>query len=286
MKNKTKIKRIVLYLVAIMFISWGAAALIAHNTPDNWIEFKAGNLESIQESREFAIDDIDKIKLSTVSDDINIITEERPDIRIELSGKANKNDIELLASREGDELKIEVKHKPRIYFGFHGDSELNLSLALPPEYNGDMEISNTSGDLDLSEINTEEFTFNTVSGNLSASSINAQKTKLDSISGDIKIEKLSGDFDCKTISGDIELGYPAFTNNIDIETTSGSTVLQLPANAGFMLESESVSGNIKCDFPITISEQSKGKGLNGIVGKAANRIVFESVSGDLNIKNK
>jgi lia operon protein LiaG len=86
-----------------------------------------------------------------------------------------------------------------------------------------------------------------------------------SVSGDInmKYEKLDGDFTMKCVSGDAEL--------------------MLPKNSEFEVIAKTISGDVECEFPLTVIGTRKKGRLRGQVGSDAFTIAATTTSGDLNI---
>ncbi len=111
--------------------------------------------------------------------------------------------------------------------------------------------------------------------------------EITSVSGHVRVKSLRGDLTARTVSGDMSLTYPAGPGRLDVESTSGSVTLHLPAGASFILDAHSTSGDIRCRFPITISQSADGGGrhaLAGTVGAGAGRIQVRTVSGDMRIE--
>ena len=77
--------------------------------------------------------------------------------------------------------------------------------------------------------------------------------------------------------------YTDFDNNIAIDSSSGDIKITLPADSNFELDSETSSGRIICDYPITISGGQDRNQLEGIVGSGVNKIHLEVSSGDISI---
>ncbi len=92
-----------------------------------------------------------------------------------------------------------------------------------------------------------------------------------------------GNLEADSVSGDINARYRVFDNNIDVKTISGKVEIDLPQNAEFYLKTNTVSGEVVAKFPITIISFNKMNQLEGSVGTGDNRIVVDTVSGDIYI---
>ena len=91
----------------------------------------------------------------------------------------------------------------------------------------------------------------------------------------------TGNLKADSVSGDINVSYRIFDNNIDVKTISGEVKIDLPQNAEFYLKTNTVSGEVVARFPITIISFNKMNQLEGTVGTGDNRIIVDTVSGDI-----
>ena len=114
----------------------------------------------------------------------------------------------------------------------------------------------------------------------------SSESRLDLSSGSVTIDKFAGDLDAKLSSGDIEISYINFNNDITMDSSSGDISISLPSDANFELDSETSSGKIICDYPITISGGQDRDQLKGIVGSGSNKISANASSGDISILKK
>ena len=76
--------------------------------------------------------------------------------------------------------------------------------------------------------------------------------------------------------------YKNFNNKIDIDSVSGNTEIILDKESKFYLKAKTTSGDISCDFPITIKDNKKNL-LEGNVGTSSNNIIIKTTSGDIDI---
>jgi len=93
----------------------------------------------------------------------------------------------------------------------------------------------------------------------------------------------SGDLKSESSSGDTTVHYSDFDNNINMHSSSGRVLLKLPASAHFNLDASASSGDVTCDFPITVSGKKNDHKLQGTVVNGKNKISIDVSSGDINI---
>ncbi len=98
-------------------------------------------------------------------------------------------------------------------------------------------------------------------------------------------KSFSGTINAKVITGQIHLQNNNFIDeDITLKITTGKINVSLPKESSFKLESSIVTGDIKCDFPVLVSESTKKKRLNGEVNKALNgRVKLSAITGMIKI---
>lgn len=252
-------------------------------------ELKGKFKETINDERIIQVENIEKIDVNTVSSDVKFFSEDRDDIKVHFEGVvASSSKIilpELITENKNNTLSIQVKHKSMMKIGFFS-STIRVHVYIPKNYSGNLDVSTVSGDIDLGYIgDIKNANLKSVSGDMKAESLYTEKTTLKSTSGDMKVEDFSGELDSGTTSGDIYINVSKFDNNIYFKSVSGSIKAELPENAEFYLESKTTSGDIDCEFPISIQGKLSDKRINGRVGNGENKITASTVSGDINITN-
>lgn len=311
----------------------GFNKFFSKGTGKNKMFTKSVDEEKIKKSK-----DIKNINIETSFVDINIIVEDRDDIRVHYNGNIHSNYLpKLNTNTKSDTLYIFTDDKNKKNYNVY-NTDLKLDIYIPQGFksnikintvsgdgnfsnleieklnivstSGDMKFSNlnldslyikttsgdlwgdnlkvgevefmsTSGDIDINDLITKSLLTETTSGDQEFKKLNAEKSNFKTTSGEIEIYGSIDNTKVNTSSGDIELNYNSF-NNITIEATSGDVEITLPINAEFNLESSTVSGDIKSDFPITIMGDLKNV-LDCSVGNSNNNIEIVTISGDIYI---
>lgn len=296
--NKFSVKKIVMWIVIVVFCAFLIAGISLYNQRDkfsgNWsIEDLDNNTskkysENINDEENFSIDSINEITVKTVSSDINVILTKDDTIRAHYHGKyigTLKKAPYLQGRKSGNTIKIEIKY-PKMVIGYVSISnDAVLDIYLPEEYTEDISIDTVSGDLKAEEMKVNEFKFNAVSGGLDIEKLDTNKTTIEGISSNADIFEFVGDINGETVSGDLKIQFDEFSNDIDFNTVSGDVEIKLPSQPNFELIYNTVSGDIKNDYPIKL-ESSKKTLIEGIVGSGENEIKVETVSGDLRLLEK
>ena len=125
------------------------------------------------------------------------------------------------------------------------------------------------------------------SGDQEALDLQSEFADLSSSSGEISVSGMTGGVKAKTSSGSVSLDFKEFSNDLEIRTSSGDVELYLTEAAQFSLEARSSSGDVSCEFAITLPGAGKRKGRNdllGTVGEGTHRVYVRTSSGDIGIR--
>lgn len=160
-------------------------------------------------------------------------------------------------------------------------------------------LHTVSGDADATQCNFTELRLESTSGDLQTENVTAEKAETSSTSGEIslygkytevKSNTTSGDvqinaerlkvFSGGSVSGEIDVVSDAFPQKVDMSTTSGDVSLTIPEGEGFTVNFSSVSGKLRCDFPVV------NQGNESIYNNGAAFIKMNTVSGDARISKK
>lgn len=145
-----------------------------------------------------------------------------------------------------------------------------------------LEASSVSGSVVLTAVSSgEAMSVNTVSGGMELTAISAGELRLDTVSGSCKLDGQTEELSVSTISGDISASLRTQPLDVDMDSVSGTLNLGLPANAGFTVEHDSVSGSFSCAFP---TEDLGGHRLR--CGSGGASIRMNTTSGNMDVKRR
>jgi DUF4097 and DUF4098 domain-containing protein YvlB len=175
---------------------------------------------------------------------------------------------------------------------------------------GEVEASTQSGDIEIDEA-SERVMVSVLSGDVTLRRVSGD-VRVNAVSGDIDVIDASGDVEINTVSG--EIGLRGITSRrVRAKTTSGDVTYEgaidaagryefnshsgevdvvLPPNASAQVTVATFSGGIESDFPITLNPGDHGVGITSTkrftfnVGRGEARIVAESFSGDVTIRQR
>ena len=262
---------------------------------------------SIDETKEFNINSINKVFIDTVSSDVNIFLSKDNSIKVHFHGTASEMSKapKLETSQNGDKLEISIKYPNQIMSILNFSLDAKLDVYIPESYKKSMSIETVSGDVSIDTLEADSFKSSTTSGDVNINFIKANITNFDSVSGtinikelfsknsgfsttsgDVKVEAITGDIKADSVSGSIKALYKEFNNDIYAETVSGDVELSLPEASEFKIDFSTTSGDLDNDFPIVITGKVDKRDVKGTVGNGEKTIKIETVSGDADISKK
>lgn len=258
-------------------------------------------MREINEEKSVSMDEISMIQVDMTSVGVHIMREEaNNEIKVDIHGKAMQ-EIKLVSKIVNKALFVTVQ---RQHENLPLYEEVILDVYIPKEYTKNLSIKMLSGYVKIDSINLENFTLDTSSGKLEAEQLKADKISINSSSGKLEIKKIDTEIlnikgkssainidECianeagiETSSGKVLVSYKEFEDqNVNIATSSGSIILELPETAEFLAEAKISSGKFKSDFPFSTTDK---KAIKGQIGTKNNKVSLKTLSGSISILKK
>jgi DUF4097 and DUF4098 domain-containing protein YvlB len=186
-------------------------------------------------------------------------------------------------------------------WGLWAPLNLQVAVGAPPEVRarlasanlvaetplGSLEVAGGAGSIRVGAVEGA-LTARLASGDVVAASV-AGRCSVVTASGDVRVERAGGDAEVRAVSGDVTLG--AVTGDaslrtasgdiavgrfegsrLDAKTVSGDVRVGVPGGRRYGIALQSLSGDIRTDFPVSTEE-----------GSSTARLTVGSVSGDIRI---
>lgn len=303
-KNKWNIRKVVIYLIAIVFITYGLGSIILFSSPRSVFNSEKSNYD-INDEKSVSISGITDIDVNVSSTTINIIPSDGTEVKAKLYGNVKSSSAyskpELECYSQGETIYVNVQNKTTIVFGFFSSS-MKLDVYVPSSYANNLKLSSSSGsinvknlklnklqcsassgDTSIQDITAGNFQCGSSSGSLKANGLTTKTSSLSSSSGSQRITRFTGDLKTSSSSGSIKVEYVSFDNNIDATASSGSVEIKLPESAAFYLDASASSGSVKSSFPVTVTGKAERNQLKGTVLNDKNKVRVRTSSGSINI---
>jgi len=196
-----------------------------------------------------------------------------------------------------------------------------LKLMMPK--GATIDVSAVSADIDISGLDNEKLTANSVSGDVDVKAVSRRVTvetvsgdldfsgdtsriSAETVSGDMNLSGIAGEIEATTVSGDMEL-QAGLVDSVKLETVSGDVTavaevsgngrlsaesmsgdvtIVLPASQDGLFRAQSFSGRISTDFgSVEQARHGPGSHLKYLVGSSGAEVRVESFSGNIRFKH-
>ncbi len=249
----------------------------------------------------FSLDNVSEVTISYDEEKVTFYESENDKLVIKEYMTKNKNSYHAKVAQSDNSIKISEGGKPFFRDGFYR----YIEVYLPASYNGNLTVTTTDGDIDISRLklslkalridstagtvrlNTVEaqsLYLSTTSGVLDVDNLNADTIRIATTSGNFSCEKLNGyiaytttrgNTDIKSAigsgtykannSGKLNVIYTEVTGDLSFYNKNDSIHITLPADLEFKFEATTKNGSVSTTFQENIS--INGRTTSGTVGE-------------------
>jgi DUF4097 and DUF4098 domain-containing protein YvlB len=220
-------------------------------------------------------------------------------VRVTTTNRRIPDDVRIVESQSGNEIKVEVKQAHRLFD--LGRGSVIVDVTVPSE--ADLDLNTGNGRISLGAI-TGNLRVGTGNGRVEASGPhgtlyvrtgNGQITatgldgSLDAHTGNGSVH-VSGRFDAlraESGHGQVEatvLAGSKMTSAWEVHSGVGSVTVRLPANFSAELDSSTGVGHISVDFPVTVSGSVTGSSVHGRLGNGGQTLRVHTGVGSVHIE--
>ena len=183
--------------------------------------------------------------------------------------------------RDG-KLSIQYAENKKVSLGINtqwDEISKDLLIEVPKDWQCDsMEVTAAAASLEVTDLTIREMEFDGASGSCVFDNCTVEKLDLDTASGNVHFTGSLQQMDCDGASADIQLELSNIPRSLDMDTASGNLDVTLPADAGFTVTLDSLSGEFESDFETTM------RGGSYVSGNGRCRIDVDAMSGDVIIR--
>ena len=151
---------------------------------------------------------------------------------------------------------------------------------------GKLHLSSSSGDVTIDDSSSDKTVVETSSGGIEIRQFGTKENQIETISGQVNMENYSGNLNFSSSSGALKASFDREGVEIIADTSSGDVTLLFKEDAGFTLKVDTSSGQLRSDFPLTLSGDYDKDKINGSVGDGQRLVKVKTSSGDITINRK
>lgn len=159
-----------------------------------------------------------------------------------------------------------------------GENSKDLLIQVPRDWKCDaLEIDAASASLEISDLTIGEMEFDGASGTCVFHNCTVETLELDTASGDVLFQGSLNRLDCDAASANVVLELTNVPKSLEMDAASGDLDVTLPADAGFTMTMETMSGTFESDFTTTQRNKSY------IAGDGRCRMDVDTMSGSATV---
>lgn len=170
-------------------------------------------------------------------------------------------------------------------------SDMSGLLTLQGEFLGEVQLSNIAKGFRFKSSRTDmeavrlDGSLNMGGGDLRANSLTGP-FRIVTRSKDIHLEEVSGDVKVENTNGEVEVRPKSPMGNIEIRDRKGDIRLSLPANGNFVVDANSVRGELTSDFNLNTENKNGEVRATGTVNKGGTRVQLSNEHGNISIRKQ
>ena len=271
-----------------------------------------GNAKTIE--KKFNVKSGDKLIIDADVGDIVVTGSDSNELSIHVFQKGSDEQLKkyhVNFDQSGSIVKVQARHE-RKYFHFFDDSwfDVRFEVQLPKDFNldlqtsgGNMNVENVNGtivgetsggDVEVDKLagtvklttsggnvrllnSNGELTFETSGGDIVGEDLTG-KVRVETSGGNITIRRTDASLYGETSGGDIRVELKD-NKGIDLTTSGGNVVVNLPKSITGDVDAETSGGDVSCDF--SFSGKLKDGSLHGQINGGGQKIRLGSSGGDI-----
>jgi hypothetical protein len=171
-------------------------------------------------------------------------------------------------------------------------SGVSGSLDFNAGYNGEIQLAKIGKQFHFKSVRTDlqapklDGEINMTRGNIRATSVTGP-FRVETRSNDVRLEDASGDVHVENRNAVVEIRTKAPLGNIEVNNMHGDVTVEVPENAGFVVDADSNDGNISSEFSgISVDNQHRDAKARGTVGKGGPSLRLRTDRGTIQIRKK
>jgi hypothetical protein len=127
----------------------------------------------------------------------------------------------------------------------------------------------------------------TTNGGIAIDNVNS-RVEFRTVNGGVKLSRMGGDVEGRTTNGGVTVDLEGATwqgSGLDVQTTNGGVHLAIPAQYSAHLETGTVNGSLKIDFPVTV-QGTIGRSFSTDLGSGGPTLRVNTSNGGVKITRK
>lgn len=269
--------RIILWSLVIAILTSLMTGIITYSSIRSSRHTQKATSIPVPNGVDFPASSVRELDIEWISGDIRIYPGNTDRITVSEGGDDSGKYTTVIRQDE-DSLEIRFSDRDIHVIGLGSIPDKDLTITIPADwYCRSLEIETASATVDVRDMTIGEVDFSGASGACTFENCTVEKMDIGTASGDVRFAGSLNVLDCDAASAKVNAVLNNVPSRLDMEMMSGDLELTLPADAGFTLQMDSMSGKFTSDFRTDL--------INGnqVAGNGACRIDIQALSGDVTI---
>jgi len=245
--------------------------------------FAAGTAAAQDFQKSYRIGQGGSVRVRNVSGDVNIRGYDGDQIVV--AGFKEGRDANLVSvedSSDGSSVDVRARYPENC----NCNAGVRFEVQVPRSIGYNFEhISTASGNIKIDSV-TGDVTAKTASGEIEIDNVTG-RVSAHTASGNVGLKNIKGTASARAASGNVNASIARLdgSESMTFSTASGDVTVRMPAELDADVEMHSMSGSLRTDFPITISEPRYGPGRSarGRLGNGSRTLKMSSASGNVSL---
>jgi DUF4097 and DUF4098 domain-containing protein YvlB len=216
----------------------------------------------------YPLDRQGKVHLENVNGNVQIVTWDREEIKVDAVKRARKqehlDEVTIEVDAKTDRIRIKTRFPDRkARRNKDNSTSVDYTLTVPrlcrldgvSTVNGGVEIENVRGDVKASSVN-----------------------------GPVTGTSLAGDVELSTVNGSVKAGFTELKKSVSLKSVNGGVTITLPSETNADVSANTLNGGISSDFSLQVKKHFPiGRNLDGKLGLGGPEIGLSTVNGGIRI---
>ena len=225
--------------------------------------YSSGDLEVIREER-FPISWGKELKVKVDGGDVTVTGWDRSEVHIKVLGNENAREkLEFIFDNNDSYVEFRTKTKSS-FSSWFSNLSLKIEVKVPEKFN--MKIHTSGGDIVCKEF----------SGKLEASTSG----------GDVVLVGSDCSIIAQTSGGDIKLNYSGENMGIDLSTSGGDILIELPENFDADMKISSSGGDVTCNMTLNNATRVSEHKIVAKLNNGGKELIAHTSGGDIDVRKK
>ena len=279
-------------MLLVLALAVGFLYYLSGQDPDassSRLNLLGGEEHTYDDRKALPIEGMNSLDVSAISAHIRISYEDVSQVEAHFHGTASVMKgspvPELSVAIEGDVAKVYAEPRGGSSYRILR-SDLVLDVKVPSSFEGALNVKGVSGGIEVGDFRAASFDADDVSGGITVgNAIVKGAFNANTVSARVEADSIEAEtINLSSVSGRVTPGRVWGSTSMKMNSISGRVELEVPADKGFRLKANSVSGSITCELLVSI-ETSNSRNLVGTVGDGASLLDITTVSGSIRINS-